>query len=200
MENNYTKHFERELQILRENNEGSEELIIDKFEQVIRDILEINSKQGHSGSSAHFYAAYLSEIIKDAMLMKPLGPITGIDCEWVDVSSYGSDGDSIFQNNRDCAVFKEGKDSKPYYLDAIVWVGEKAGDSFTGKVEELYSRQFIKLPFTPKTFYIDVVKIYMSKDSLKYKDEDCYEDGDKKYIYKIKDRKQLEKVAEYYDM
>lgn len=195
-ENNYTKHFVRELQILRENNDGSEELIVDKFEQVIMDILEINSKQGHSGSSAYYYAAYLSGLIKNAMLMKPLGPITGIDCEWVDVAEYGSNGDSLYQNNRDGAVFKDGKDAKPYYLDAIVWVGEEAGDQFTGNVEGITSRQNIKFPFIPKTFYIDVIKLYIERKHP----NGYYKDGERKYIYKIKDRKQLEKVAKYYEM
>jgi len=197
-ENNYTKHFEKELKILRENNDSKEELIVDKFENAIREILKVNSNQGHSGFSAHFYASYLSKIVKNAMLMKPLGPITGIDCEWVDVAKYGSEGDSIYQNNREGAVFKEGKNAKPYYLDSIVWKGEEDYDSFTGSVEELHSRQFIKLPFTPKTFYIDVVKVYVDPEGLEL--SSLHEEKGLYYEYRIKDRKQLEEVAKYYDM
>lgn len=180
-ENNYMTHFVRELQILREAHNDESELIIDKFEEPIRSILEINGKQGHSGSSANFYAAHMSEIVNNAMLMKPLGPITGIDCEWVDVN------DEFFQNNRECAVFKNKETKKSHYLDAIVWSGKEEWDTFTGQVEDIHSSQNISFPFVPKTFYIDVVKIYQ-------------DEAGEEYTYKIKDRKQLEKVAEYYDM
>jgi len=184
-ENNYKKHFNKELEILRKD--GDKDLIIDKFEKVINDIIDISSKQGHSGTSAHFYANYLSTAIKNVLLFNPLSPITGDESEWVDVN------EDSFQNNRIYSIFKDKKTGKCHYLDAIVWKGEKDGDTFTGKVEEVNSSLNIKFPFIPKTFYIDVVKVYGDKD------DDCIVDGDGKYYtYKIKDEKQLDEVAEYY--
>jgi hypothetical protein len=173
-ENNYLKHFKKELEILEAGLAESDNLVIKDFIPEIESIAEKFSKQGHSGGSAPLYAATLSSTIKKVLLFKPLSPLTGEASEW------GHTSHGVWQNNRLSRVFKNGENSQPYYLDAIVWSGEEEYDTFTGVVEGIRSRQYIKLPFTPKTFYVDVVK--------------C-DDG----VYKIKDRKQLKEVFEYYD-
>lgn len=188
-ENNYKKHLKVELEILRKDLKKGTELTIEPYLPAINEIIDVFSTQGHSGCSASWVTNTLTNSIKNILSFKPLSPITGEDDEWNEVS------DNVFQNKRFSSVFKEDKDSKPYYLDAIVWKGEEDYDTFTGQVEEVTSHQFIKLPFTPKTFYIDVVKVYVDKDDK----EDYYEDGDKCYVYKIKDRNQLKEVFEYYE-
>lgn len=188
-EDNYTKHFNRELKILRDSND-SDDLIIDKFEQAIRDIIDINSKQGHSGHSAHWYANYLSNAVKNVMLFKPLSPLTGEDSEWVDVC------DDLYQNNRCGAVFKDKETGKSNYIDAICWRGEEDYDSFSGMVEGISSKQNIIFPFTPNTFYVDVKKVYLDKNAEN--ECDYYADGDKIYKYVIKYKNQLDEVFEYY--
>jgi hypothetical protein len=146
------------------------------------EVLEVFSKQGHSGSSAPFAINYF----KDLAAFKPLSPITCTEDEWGDVSSY-SDG-ILFQNIRNSAVFKEGEDGKPYYIDAIVWKTQNGG-SYTGtaydkKGGKLRSSQSIKLPFSPKTFYIDVIEVEVKPDDFEFY---------------IKDETQLNKVWKYYE-
>jgi hypothetical protein len=86
-------------------------------------------------------------------------------------------------------VFKEGKDGKPYYLDAIVWKNQK-GNTYTGNCilnsngDKIKSSQIIKLPFTPKTFYIDVFDYEIALDD---------------WESKIVDESQLEEVWKYYE-
>ncbi len=141
--------------------------------KAVQELLEVFGKQGHSGMSAPHVAGIFNRLVQG----KTLSPLKGTDDEWVDIAeSMG--GDIRYQNNRCSAVFKKKKDDDPYYLNAIVWSGEETHDTFTGQVEDVTSRQYFKFPFTPKTFYIDVVE----------------ENGE----HKIKDRKQLDEVFEYY--
>lgn len=132
--------------------------------KAVIELIEVFAKQGHSGMSAPMVV----NLFKELANFKPINPITGNDEEWTDVGH-------CFQNNRLSSVFKEGKNGKPYYLDAIVW-REENGSAFTGTVENVTSRQFIKLPFMPKTFYIDVTP-----------------------DRQIKHKAQLDQAFEYYD-
>lgn len=148
------------------------------------ELLEVFSKQGHSGSSA----PYVINLFKKLANFFPVAPIMCTDDEWVDVSNYGKKGEYIYQNNRCSSVFKEGKDGKPYYLDAIIWKNQNGatytGSSFNSKKERITSRQYIKIPFTPKSFYIDRIDYEIAPD-----DWESY----------IKDDKQLEEVWQYYE-
>jgi hypothetical protein len=131
----------------------------------VLELIEVFAKQGHSGMSAPGVVSIFSRLAN----FKPINSIKGTEDEWVNVA------DDTFQNKRLCSVFKQGKEGKPYFLDAIVWQ-EENGSGFTGIVEEITSRQFIKLPFLPKTFYVKV-----SEDR------------------KIIDRETLKEVFEYYE-
>ena len=111
-----------------------------------------------------------------------LTPITCSDDEWGEPTRWRGERES-YQNTRLSSVFKEGKDGKPYYIDAVVF-REESGVCFTGSAqtsdgETISSRQYIKLPFEPRRFYIDVVEV----------DE----------VNMIKDPKQLEEVFDYYE-
>lgn len=137
--------------------------------KAVMELMKVFSKQGHSG----FSAPRVASLFKQLADYKPLKSIICDDNEWGEVS------DGLFQNKRCHAVFKEGKNEKPYYLDAIVW-RDKEGSTWTGTAKdkngnEIRSRQFIKLPFRPKTFYVDVI------DHI------------------IKDEKQLVEVFKYYE-
>jgi len=152
------------------------------MQECVLELLEVFSKQGHSGGSAPCAIEYFRKLA----LQEPISPILCTDDEWNDVSNYG--GDIDYQNNRCSAVFKNSKDDKPYYLDAIVW-RNNSGSTFTGsafdrKMNKIYSHQFIKLPFYPKTFYIDVIDKEIAKDDFEHY---------------IKDDSQLEEVWKYYD-
>lgn len=149
------------------------------IQENVLELLEVFSKQGHSG----FSAAYVINLFSKLAKHEPLTPIMCTDDEWSDIGEEM--GTDIYQNNRCSAVFKNGKNGKPYYLDAIVWRNQK-GVTFTGTVlnskkEKIYSHQTIRIPFNSKTFYIDVI-----------------EPPDDSPIY-IKDDAQLKKVWKYYE-
>jgi hypothetical protein len=140
---------------------------------------------------------HLIESINNLLLFHPIAPITGMDDEWGDVREFG-DGNSWYQNKRCSALFKDGKDGKPYYIDAIIkrdqnnvcwsgfaWLSEE--DYKTGDRSKMVGKKgYIKsFPFTPKTFYVDVRDVEVAKD-----DWESF----------IVDPKQLEEIWNYYDI
>ncbi len=142
------------------------------------ELLEVFAKQGHSGGSAPFAISYFKKLAS----YEPLCPVTGADEEWNEVSR-----DDMFQNKRCSALFKDGSDGKPYYIEAIVWESGKdrtyIGSAIDSEGNNVLSRQYVKLPFTPKTFYVDVIEKEIGKED---------------YEHYIKDESQLEEVFEYY--
>ena len=105
-------------------------------------------------------------------LFKNIFPIDKGEEEFIEVVEG-----TLYQSRRCLALFKNINQKYPYYLDAIVW--EEDGCAFTGEVTGITSRQYIKYPFIPQTFYVKVRKI----------DEDNYE---------ILDRETLSKALQYY--
>lgn len=142
--------------------------------KAVKELLGIFQKQGHSGMSAPHVARIFERLVRGDTLT----PLTGKNDEWIEVEN------NMFQNKRCPAVFKDSKRSKAYYLDAIVWQGEKSYDTFTGTVQNISSRQNLSFPFMPKTFFVDVKKKELKGDD---------------YKYTIKDRKQLKEVFKYYE-
>ena len=134
------------------------------IQQNVLELLKVFAKQGHSGFSAPYCVSYFNTLAKYELLT----PLTGNDDEWNNVSDKGSE--IVYQNNRCGSVFKN-RDNKPYHLDAIIWV-EQDKCSFTGTVEGIGSRQYIKeFPFTPKTFYIDVTSSEDEETTINDKDD-----------------------------
>jgi hypothetical protein len=159
----------------------------------VMELIELFSKQGHSGMSAPIVA----DLFKRLANYEPLQPITGKDEEWVEVSKYTDTGKEWYQNKRCSALFKDGKDGKPYYIDAVVkrdqrginwsgraWLNEQ--DWLNGDRNLMVDKRgYVKsFPFTPKTFYIDVRDVEVSKD-----DWESF----------IINPSQLDEVWEYYD-
>lgn len=216
METNTAKFAQRELEILSAScPDKNNRPIIEPFKDEILALCERFGKSGQSGGSAPFTASALSKAIKTLCLQEPICPVTGIDTEWVDVSSMGDGQEMRYQNSRCSALFKN-NDGTCYYLDAIIWK-EEHGGCYSGRGstkdgEVFYSRQFIKsFPFTPKTFYIDVVKEILPSDWTEepfiewdYYDTNEFEKtGKKKWITEkyrnvIKNKKQLDRVFKYY--
>ena len=144
---------ERELEILAKTTPDA---VVLEFKSEIIALCEAFGNSGQSGGSAPYTATALSQAIKKLLLFEIIAPLTGEDDEWNDVSDLFG-GNSIFQNNRDSRVFKNGKDGKAHFIEAIVFDGD-VGGRFTaqGSVslngENISSFQFIKsFPFTPKT-------------------------------------------------
>lgn len=189
-------HAERELDILvKTSTDPNNRPIIEEFIPEILALVKKFSKSGQSGGSAPYTAGAIADAVKKLCLQKPLCPITGIDDEWTDISSFSKE--PTFQNNRLSSIFKDSKEGRAYYLDAIVWQGEDEYDTFTGKILGVSSRQYIKsFPFTPKTFYIDVVRDF-NVEGLDEKD--IIETGVGRYTYKLKNPEQLAEVFQYYE-
>lgn len=95
------------------------------------------STQGHSGMSA----AFALSVLKALLAFEPLGPLTGADSEWVEVS------DGLWQNKRCGRVFKEA-DGRAYDIDGTVWQ-----DSDDVGFTNFRSRVYVTFPYTPKTEY-----------------------------------------------
>jgi hypothetical protein len=190
---NTQSHAKKELDILLKTTPDA---IIKDFVPEILEICEAFGNSGQSGASAPYTASALSQAIKKLCLYQPICPITGIDEEWNNCSDMGNKG-NMYQNNRCSNIFKKGKDGRAYFLDAIVWQGEDDYDTFTGTINGITSRQYIKsFPFEPKTFYINVVRDF-NIDGLPEKD--IIETGLGKYTYKIKDENEIKEVFNYYD-
>ena len=210
MTNTY-KYAKRELDILAATVPDA---IVTPFAKEILALCEKFGKSGQSGGSAHYTANAISQAVKKLCLQKPICDVTGHETEWGETLESGKSKDiTCRQNSRCSALFLEtthfvsGDVSRAYYLDAIVWKGEEDWDTFTGSVyydernfELISSRQYVKFPFKPKTFYIDVVRIPISKEEAEKRELHYIEDGFNECYYTIlKDPKQLDKVFKYYD-
>ena len=187
----------RELDILSKSNTDPENRpLVEPFTKEILALCEAFGNSGQSGGSAPIVAGAITAAVKTLLLQKSICPITGIDDEWVNVREMSEDDDLMYQNKRCSALFKS-KSGKCWYLDAIVKKTQN-GSCFSGgfwlskddylagdKTKIIGCAQYVKsFPFTPKTFYIDVIEEEVAKD-----DWEMY----------LKDPKQLEKVFKYYD-
>lgn len=203
---NESKYPELRRMLDKAEQEGTT-LLIAEFVPEIEALVDKFGQSGQSGASAPFTAGAIIDTLKKMLAHEPLGD--GIECtddEWNDLSGIEDceTGQGTFQNNRLSSVFKEGKEGKPYYLDAIVFKPVGKDYTFTGKVgvsegskKMIGSRQFIKsLPFRPKTFVIDVEE----KEYKKMPDGSLVEEaGGGWWESWLKDPRQLEEVFEYYD-
>lgn len=218
-----SKRLETELDILRKNSEDGT-LVIDDYIEPLNKIYEIFSSQGHSGFSAPYYSRNIINGIKCMLEHDILSPLTGDEDEW-NIASF--DGwntiaitddnetkkeadeiqkllddatDIVYQNKRLNGVFKHGNNIT--YQDAIVW--REDGVTFTGEVEGINSTQPISFPFTPKTFYIDVIRDYHDLDwfienNIPYYIEDADDNGESLYYRSIvKDKRKLKEVRKLY--
>lgn len=187
--------------------------IILPFRDEILSLCEAFGKSGQSGGSVPYTATAISQAIKKLLLQEPICDVTGHESEWSEPLESGNSKDiTIRQNERCSALFLEtthfvsGDVSKAYYLDAIVWKGKEDWDTFTGSVyyddrnfELINSRQYVKFPFKPKTFYIDVVRIPITEKEAESRNLHYIKDGFNECYYTIlKDPKQLDKVFKYY--
>ena len=191
MISNTRRFAERELSILsKAATDPKNRPIIEPFAEEILALVDRFGKSGQSGGSAPYTAAAISQALKKLLLQEPISPIMNLPEEWVDVTKYDDSGKCWFQNARCGALFKDGIDGRPYYLDAIVFKGDKT-NAFTGNnINDrmggvIGSRQYVRaFPFTPKTFYVDVIDQEVAKDD---------------WIHMVKNIKQLRSVFKYYD-
>lgn len=189
---NTSQHAKKELDILLKVHPDA---IIADFVPEILALCEKFGNSGQSGGSAPYTASAIAQAVKKLCLHKPLAPLTGEDDEW----GEAFDKDGTKQNKRLGGVFKN-KEGKCYFLDAIIWQGQDDWDTFTGTINGITSRQYIKsFPFEYKTFHIDVIREGWNDDKHDNGGWEKVGCGPGPMAYKIKDKKQLEEVFEYYD-
>jgi len=156
--------------------------------KAVLELMEVFSKQGHSGMSAPIVADLFQKLAN----YEPLGPITGKDEEWGDINDYG-DGKPNQQNKREPGLFKY-SDGKVTYVHVLVKRtpngGAWSGPLYLTREDAINDTNMIcssceikGFPFTPKTFYIDVIEEEIEKDD---------------WIMWCKDPSQLDEVWEYY--
>lgn len=179
--------------------------IVTPFAKEILALCEAFGKSGQSGGSAPYTAAAITQALKKLLLQDPLCDVTGHDDEWVDITDRNG-GEPMWQNSRCSGLFKY-SDGKCSYVDAIVWKGEEDHDKFTGRVyvddksfELIGSSQYVRFPFKPKTFYLDVVRVPISKQEAEARKLHYIEDrfGDCYYSV-LKYPQQFDMVFNYYD-
>jgi len=143
----------------------------------VMELIEVFSKQGHSGCSANI----VSDLFNKLSRFKPISPLTGKDDEWCEVA------DSVFQNKRNGAVFKDGKEGRAYFNDAYVKKTPN-GSCWNGglslkdgrNVGRCYIKCFSKMP----TLTINVLE-----KEVKNGDWETW----------VEDESQLEELSKYYD-
>lgn len=139
--------------------------------KAVMELIEVFSKQGHSGYSANIVSNVFNKLSK----FQTISPLTGNNDEWVEVT------DKLFQNKRNSAVFKDGKDGKAYYIDAYIKKLQN-GDYTSGRI-----------------YFDDIDGSYIGKCFIKNYDKmpqfviDVTEDDI------IKDEKQLDQLTKYYN-
>lgn len=106
-------------------------------------LIELFSKQGHSGASASIVRSLFTRLAN----FEPLGPLTGEDSEW---TFLGNEPDMWWQNNRCFHVFKRA-DGTAWDGNAVIFK-EPDGSCYTNSD----SRKDISFPYTPKHKYVDV--------------------------------------------
>jgi len=198
---NTQKFAKRELDILAATVPNA---IVTPFAKEILALCEAFGKSGQSGGSAPYTASAISQAVKKLLLQEPICDVTGHESEWVDIFEIA--GSPTYQNSRCSGLFRD-SDGACRYIPAIVWKGVEDWDTFTGTVyiddknfERISSSQIVRFPFEPKTFYIDVVRVPISKEEAEKRDLHYIEDGCNECYYTVlKDPKQLEKVFKYYD-
>ena len=143
----------------------------------VMELIKVFSEQGHSGYSAGMVSTLFNKLSR----YKTISPLTGNDDEWCDVH------EGVYQNKRNSAVFKEGKDNRAYYIDAYTkrtpdgncWSGSLRLKDGMG-IGTCYIKDFSNMP----TITIDVLEKEVTKDN---------------WETWVKDENQIEELAKYYD-
>ena len=175
------KHAEKELRLagLFDKNSDYNGMLGD----AVMELIKVFSKQGHSGMSA----SMVSNLFDKLSRYKQLTSLTFKDDEWNEV------GTGVFQNKRRGSVFKDGKDSRPYFIDAFVKIavfpdGHKSG--WSGRLElegnRYVNRCYIKDPADMPTIKIELKAYYNSQDLADWE-------------FELAKEEQLEELKKYYD-
>lgn len=187
-EGNYARN---EFDVLRK--EHPDDLLL-PFEDHIVALCSAFYKSGQSGFSFSVVAPAIAEVVGKLLLRQPLTELYDNGDEWIYAPEMQERDKSVYFHKRCTGLFKEvkhyvgGDESEFYYVDAIVWVTDE-DDAYSGFVyydnisfRQIHSAQKVSMPFTPKTFYVEVINIpvqesWAKEKGISYKKNDdgsCY--------------------------
>lgn len=148
--NNYQKHAMTEFRAAGWTDESGK--FNDEMQEMICNhvmkLLEVFADEGHSGFSAPYAINLFSKLAK----FEPIGPLTGEDWEWVNVSEQS--GYTLWQNKRCGHVFKD--ENGAYDIDGIVFYDnhvDESGITYKAYFTSRESRVPVTFPYTPTTEY-----------------------------------------------
>jgi len=187
-ESNLIRHARKELELIKAFGEG--DFYGGMTGNAVMELITVFSKQGHSGMSASIVRNLFNKLTD----YKPLTPLTFKDEEWNECSC----SHDLFQNNRNSAVFKEGKDGKPHFINAY-YKKNQNGSSYHGSLDvgdgRTVGKCFIKDSSNMPEICIDIIDWEVNKE-----DKSKLEPGSGWWCHKMKDVKQLEELEKYYDV
>lgn len=139
---NLRKHAENELKACGYKLDGSDEPYNKLAADSILELIDLFSKQGHSG----FSASYVIGAFTKLAAFEPMGPLTGDDEEWHEC------GEGVFQNRRCGHVFKQADrfEGQAYDIEGRIF-RDPDGSCFTGHGSAVP----ITFPYTPAREYVD---------------------------------------------
>lgn len=135
-ESSFIKHAKQEFEyagwnkIDDETGQEMQNLIMEN----LLEILEVISKQGHSG----FSIGYLKDCLNKLIDFKPLTPLQGTDDEWNNKISQGH----IYQNNRCPSIFKDSKTGEASDIYGYIF-RDSEGSTYTNG----FSHKTITFPY-----------------------------------------------------
>lgn len=154
--------------------------------EAVMELITVFFEQGHSGMSANIVRGIFNKLAA----YEPLTPLTFNDDEW----SNAHTGDSSLQNKRNFAIFKDGKNGRPYYIDAykmIAVFSDREKSSWGGALDLEDGRSirkcYIKDPSKIPTIKIELKAHCNSEDPADWDLEPAKYD-------------QLEELKKYYDL
>lgn len=136
--NNYVKHLDREWDAMGWPKAGHDDPQVWIYNHLVK-LLNAFDGEGHSGTSA----PYTVDLFRKLALFEPIGPLTGADSEWAEVT------DGTEQNKRCSHVFRE--NGQAYDIEGRIF-RDSDGACFTSS----NSRVPVEFPYTPKREYVDV--------------------------------------------
>lgn len=131
---NLLEHAKTEIKAAKLDEAGYGELL----PNAVLELIEVFSKQGHSGMSA----GIVRQIFNQLAAYQPLTPLTGEDEEWSEVAP------GVFQNKRASHVFRE--NGQAYDINGKVFE-RPDGTRYTDG-----TRVPVTFPYTPTT---EIVKV-----------------------------------------
>lgn len=184
--------FEKELSFYYEKVKAHPDddglVCVEKYFPALRELFDKFDEAHHSGSTAYLEGGRLLSVIENILDYQTFLSIDNEEEFLFNKKCFGKN--NVLQSKRIHGVFKTTvDDSRPYYLHAAIFRENIEGSDFqpcfgASNILGISSSQYVRYPFYPKTFYIDVKR---------------YEKEDGSICYEIMYENQVDELKKYYD-